>query len=770
MRLLPIHHPPGPFIVAIAFALGLAGAPRLDRAAVPASARWVLAAGIGLVALRRSGWTLPAIAAVGVAYGAVGPVDRTGTDDHILDRIIGVVAGPVVATARGHGALLAGTDLWVWASEPLIAGEQIEVTGYLATPGGPRGPGLVDPADTIRARGAEREISARTIRRLADEPDVLARWWRWAGATQREWATAIEDAGGDPIGRAALRGIAVGDRSVVPPELDQRWRAVGIYHVLSVSGLHLAVVAGLLFALLRRVLAASPWGGRIRPARWAAPPAFVLAIAYTMITGAQLATLRALIVVGVMFAGAMLARPARLLDALAVAALAILIWRPGDLFDPGFQLSFAAALMLATRQANVRRPGIAGWVRAQLATSAWVSLVTAPITAFHFHEVTAGGVIGNLILTPLVELIALPLGLVGLALDFGPPIAVASTLVGVVDTIAEPLAAISPVGSIAIVSPLLLAALVALSLALAAGKVPRLAGWLALCLAWSLGRAPAPDGALRVTFVDVGQGDAAIVELPDDTVILIDAGGHALARDPAVGARTGRTIARVLAAYGRDHVDLAIISHPHPDHYLGLAGLGLPIHELWFSPEPPGAMGPFATLADQLAARGTKLVHPRLGSALDRAGVELVTLGPRYQPTPEARVELAADPVRSVNDNSLVVTVRFAGRTILFTGDVEAEGEEQLIAAGLQRVDILKVAHHGSPTSSSEAFIQAAHPALAVISCGRGNSFGFPSPAVLARLRAVGAEVARTDLDGTVTVTIGGDGAIAVERFAAPAL
>src|ERR1043165_240527 len=119
--------------------------------------------------------------------------------------------------------------------------------------------------------------------------------------------------------------------------------------MLSVSGLHLAVVAGLVFALLRRLIAASPWGGRTRPARWAAPPALVLAVAYTMITGAQLATLRALAVVALALIAQMIDRPVRLVDALGVAALAILLWRPADLLDPSFQLSFVAALPPALR-------------------------------------------------------------------------------------------------------------------------------------------------------------------------------------------------------------------------------------------------------------------------------------------------------------------------------------------------------------------------------------------------------------------------------------
>lgn len=768
-----------PFAVAIAFALGLAVAPKADRLGVPASARWVLALAAGMLATRRPRWLPLVLACAGAAHGAQITVDDRATDDRIVDRIVGRVVGPVIATPHGTGALVELDDdappTWVWASEPLQPGERIEATGYLASPRGPRGPGLVDPADAARARGAERELSARTIRRLDDAPGVVDRAWRWAAATQRAWASAIDDAGGSAAGRAALRGIAAGDRSAVPPELDQRWRDVGIYHVLSVSGLHLAVVAGLLYALLRRAWAASPWGGRIRPARWAAPPAFALALAYTAITGAQLATLRALIVVGVMFAGAMLERPARLVDALAVAAIAILIWRPADLFDPAFQLSFAAALTLALRQGQARRPGVRGWLVHQIATSAWISLVTAPITAFHFHQVSAGGVIGNVILTPLVELVALPLSLAGLALGVDAPIAVGASVVGAVDALAGPLSEVSPVGSVALASPLLLAGLVALSLALAARRLPRLPAWIALCLAWSLGRLPPPPSALRVTFVDVGQGDAAVVELPDGEVLLIDAGGFANARDPELAARPGRTLTRVLAAYGHDRIDLAIVSHPHPDHFLGLGGLGVPIDELWFAPEPEASTTtPFRTLADQLAARGTRLGQPALGLARRHAGVELIALAPHYQPSPGGVVALAADPVRTVNDNSLVIALRFAGRTILFTGDIEAEGErdviDQLAAAGLSRVDVVKVAHHGSPTSSSQGFVAATRPALAVISCGRGNAFRFPAPAVVARWRQIGAEVARTDLEGSIAVVVGADGQLVVERFAAPAL
>ena len=273
--------------------------------------------------------------------------------------------------------------------------------------------------------------------------------------------------------------------------------------------------------------------------------------------------------------------------------------------------------------------------------------------------------------------------------------------------------------------------------------------WLALCATWAIARTAPPPDSLRVTFLDVGQGDAAIVELPDGAVWLVDAGGNASAHDLAAASAPGGAVTRTLAAYGHDHVDLAIISHPHPDHYLGLAALGVPVTEVWsaddsrLEPAKPGHLPSFS------GSRRAPCI-PR--SASSTATTSSFTSGPREIDGIEG-----ADPVRTVNDNSLVFTVTFAGRTILFAGDVENEGEDAVVAAGLPHADVVKVPHHGSPTSSTPGFVAATHPALAVISCGVANAFGFPSPEVVERWRRSGAEVARTDLEGAIEVTIAAD-------------
>jgi competence protein ComEC len=698
-------------------------------------------------------------------------------DDRGIDRVVGTVSGPLLATPRGFGAPLHldRTTVWVWTPARVEPGQRIAVSGRLRTPRGFIGPGSPDRASLTASRGAAWELSATHVELLADEPSWSALAWRSAARMQRELSERL-------AASAALQGIVAGDRTRIAPEIDARWRAVGIYHVLSVSGLHLAVVAGLAYMLLRKLVAASPLGAHTRPARWAGPAALALALVYTLVTGAQLATLRALLVVTIVIGAQMLDRPVRLVDALGAAAIAILVWRPQDLYDPSFQLSFVAALTLALRPstadvlggARTWRRRVVRWVVNAFSASAWIAITTAPITALHFHQVAAGGVLGNLVLTPIIELAALPLGLAGALLgDVGTPLVdVAAWLVERVDEVASLLAHAMPVGAVALGSPILAGLLVTLALwSCRKRQHARVAliAWVLLCGVWALARDAPDEGTLRVTFLDVGQGDAAIVELPGGDVWLVDAGGLPAARDMTTATSTGAAIGRALAVYGHDRIDRAFLSHAHPDHYLGLAALDVPVGELWFADaiEPAADAPPlsFARIAHELAAHGTRLVQPTLGSHTSPGGVVLHVWAPRYAPTVGMPDVLAPDPVRTVNDNSLVLAIEYRGRTILFAGDLEAEGEEAVVAAGLGAVDIVKVAHHGSGTSSSPAFVAATHPELAVISCGVANAFGFPAASVVARWRDAGAAVARTDLDGSVVVTIGAAGALDIVRY-----
>jgi competence protein ComEC len=256
-----------------------------------------------------------------------------------------------------------------------------------------------------------------------------------------------------------------------------------------------------------------------------------------------------------------------------------------------------------------------------------------------------------------------------------------------------------------------------------------------------------PRGLLRVSFVDVGQGDASLIDFPDGRLALVDTGQGG--RHPA-----GRELRGLLAARRRSRIDLLIITHGHPDHYGALPQLldAVDVAEIWLNgqlltEELDGAM---SRLMTEAMARGTKLrFAPELcdsSRSFGGANLEVLWPCPRY------------DPGLGLNDNSIVIRVEFGRRAFLFTGDIEREAERVLVASTrIERADVLKVAHHGSKTSSTAELVAAARAGIAVISSGAGNRYGHPSPDVIARLRDANARVWRTDVRGGVILSTDGE-------------
>ncbi len=625
---------------------------------------------------------------------------------------------------------------------------------------------------------------------------------------------------------AVLRAMVVGDRSGLTPDLTERFQAAGVAHVLAVSGLHLGIVAMLAFACTRRLWSLLPPPfANLPAARAGALVALPVALGFTLVTGARVSTLRALSVAVVVLLGAATGRRARLCDALGAAALAILCAQPHALFAPGFQLSFAAtatlALLLSRPRPDPALANAAGATSKRLLATAlcrlvrgarelaraslWATLATAPFTALHFGQVALGGLVTNLIAVPLTELVVVPFGLAGLALAPLWPglatltIAAATAATGWLVALATLAAAWLPTLSVpppTTAELLLAAAIWAIAICAARGLLrARRARWLiaiacAVLLASHLGQrtlGSAGDAPTRITFVDVGQGDAAIVELADGGAWLIDSGGlpfltnaAALSRDERrrqASSPGTRALLPYLRARGIDRLDLAILSHPHPDHYYGLYALlgEIELAELWVAELAPGdpAAPAYRALIDTLAARGARVHHPIIGASYARAGASLTPLAPRYappraQPPPATEHRAArADPVMNMNENSLVIRLDVAGRVVLFTGDIEHEAEAMLAARyrGALQADVVKVPHHGSATSSTAALVDHTRPTWAIISCGLANRFGFPNRAVRARWRAAGARVLTTAERGTVTVTVAADGAIEVAGF-----
>jgi competence protein ComEC len=257
-------------------------------------------------------------------------------------------------------------------------------------------------------------------------------------------------------------------------------------------------------------------------------------------------------------------------------------------------------------------------------------------------------------------------------------------------------------------------------------------------------RAGAPHGVLRIAVLDVGQGDAVLIDLPDGGALLVDGGG--MVGSPVdLGARV---IQPVLRARRRRRLDAMVLTHPHPDHFGGLVSTlpTIEVGELWDSGqgEDLGAGPAYAALLGAARARKIPIRRPRdlCNAPRRRGGVTIEVLAPCPGYAPDA----------SANDSSLVLRISYGARAALLVGDAEREEERALLsgARGSLQADLLKVGHHGSRTSSAPAFLAAVRPSLAAVSSGVRNRFGHPHPFTLAALAAQGTAVARTDRGGEI--------------------
>ena len=545
---------------------------------------------------------------------------------------------------------------------------------------------------------------------------------------------------------ALIASVTTGEMSYLGDDVKEAFNATGLAHILSISGTHFGLFSVMLFGLFVFLIKRLPYRILQRmtvyltPSQAAALITMPVMVLYLGISGSSPPAVRSFVMIALFLLGLLLGRKGFWLNSLLFAACLLVLWDPGVLYGVSFQLSFIAVLFIgaALEKADDKEEDkgnrLTRHVKQSVSLTLAASLGTAPLVASYFHYFSLISPFANLIASPLIGFVLVGLAVISSFIFlltghylFAPFVSwTADASVALVKLLAKApfadvkLPAFPPV----------------LCMAFYLGFVPyfifgRNKKWLILPflpLVVYASLAFFEKGALSVTFLDVGQGDSALVRLPDKRVIVIDTG------------RTGKETAAFLTYEGIRSIDALILSHVHPDHSGGLCHLmeKFQTREIWDNGriDYPEEMG-IKTKRRSLAR----------GDIIDTGDCSITVLHPY-------REFYARDgnDYDEENNSSLVLSVKGRRKTFLFAGDTGEEAEQDIShLAKWLRADVIKVPHHGSKTSSGPEFLSKVSPAVAVISVGRDNSFGHPSPEVLDRLS--GVRVLRTDRDGAVKIT-----------------
>lgn len=649
------------------------------------------------------------------------------------------------------------------APDGLARGDKLAVLADLAPVHLFRNEELRDPIPSIARTGITASgglIDASVERRSAS----ISSWIDRARARVRRRIEATFH----PDASALARALVLGETNLTAED-DEAFRSSGLAHLLAVSGTHLVLaVAGFAAGLRALLVRVEPLAARLEVGRIAAAVSIPAAWLYADFAGGGGSALRA---AGMLTAGMLAQAAGRRPSGPRSFALSLLgpaILDPLTLCDLSFALSAGATagLLLLNRpisKAIVRGPNLLQRLLSPIATTLAAMFGCAPIVTLVSPTFPVLGIAANIAAAPVGEVAALPICLAHAVLWWAPPVERGAALLGsgalmVVRAIARfteaqrgtlpiPPPSASQLAVIAVAS---VAAWIAADQRRRAARLITGVAALLLLEAQAI-RAGAPRGKLRVSALDVGQGDSILVDLPGGAAMLIDAGGF-VGSPIDTGARV---VLPLLRARRRGALDFMVMSHPHPDHFGGLLATvqGVRVGELWDTGqgEDLGAGPVYASILAAARARGVSIKRPsdlcggpRLISG---ATIEVLSPCPSFQPD------------ASANDNSFVIHVAYGRRSALLVGDAEDEAEEKLLHRRPEalRSDLLKVGHHGSRTSTGASFLRAVSPSAAVISCGVRNRFGHPHPKALATLAAQGVPVLRTDRGGQMIWETDGD-------------
>ena len=694
--------------------------------------------------VQASGWVagLPELAGGQVRLNLeVAEVRRPGRDWEAAEGTLLVRASPKLEPVPGR-------------AYPFLAfGDRLVIQGA------PEPPGVFEDFDYPRYLASQGIGSVMyNARVVAVEPARCCGWGldrvhRVRSALAGSLARALP-APADGLAQALLLGI----RSGVAPSVAQDFRRSGTAHILAISGLHVGIILALSLSLSQAIF------GRRRGLYLLAP--LLLIWAYVLLAGGAPSVVRAALMGTAYLLALATGRGASPLNSLALAALLMLTWQPRWLWQLSFQLSFAAMLGIlviglpvwdsfrqtgwaSTRQHVLAQAGV--WALGSFFVSAGAVLGTLPLVTFNFHQIPLLGIPATLLMLPALPVMLVGGLLAGMAEWTWSPLSLTVSWLPALlaDYLAGVARAVSAVpGSLVRVPAMgvhlvwayylvLLGAVAAVYrdrwLPSALGEVRALwsgpsqpgrqvlvvVALLPLVVApWLLSVARAEELA-HFHFLDVGQGDASLLRTPGGFTVLVDGGPDEVVTIAAVD--------RVLPLWDWT-IDAAVLSHPDADHFDGIMGLARR-GRIGLVLVPPATEEGGGLWRRQLENTGVEVLEGRAGVSVSFPdGVRLQVLHPPLPPL--------AGTGADANNNSLAVRVSYQEASVLFPGDLEAEGEWVLLDSGADpRAQVLKVPHHGSNSSSTAEFLNAVAPAVAIVSAGEGNPFGHPSPRVLDRVR-----------------------------------
>ncbi len=686
------------------------------------------------------------------------PRRRTKTDQ-IVTRAHHLSTDQIIQAAEG--------DLLVYVSrekgdENAIAsvsvGSEIAVTGIIARPRAPRNPGVFDFRPYLVLHGISAVMYVESWSDVSLISTQTNGWsLRATIASIRAWIASVFDSKVGGVEAAFLKGILLGDRSEIPAEVKTSFINSGVVHVLAVSGFNVGMVALIflsIFPLFRL--------GRVSTILLT----IVFLFFYMLLTGSVPSVVRATIMATVILLAPLVQRKADVFNSLAFAAIVIFIIDTKQFFNPGFQLSFAAVASILyfypkiTRLAHHLPEGLRGskafdFVFKLFSVSVAAQIGTMPFTVAYFGMVSLISFVANLFVIPAVG--------IGLAVGFAIAFfSLLSAWITGIYGLAEQfllsviLKVIAFSGNlsfayIVLPKPDLLAFFIFYSLALLIFNFKeKLLGKKLIFALLILGniavlRSAFLDGPqMQVTVLDVGQGDATLIQFPSGKNLLVDAGP----KSPSYDA--GERIVLPFLKRTVNKLDAIVITHPHSDHLGGVVSIlrAVPVGKVFDAGHKSDSRlyRDFLETIDELAI---PYIQVRAGSTIALTPEARIFV---LHPTKDFVQRDSLHYVRDLNNGSVVLKILYGKVGILMMGDAENPSEAQMLSlfGGFLKSNLIKVGHHGSKTSSGEEFIEMVQPPLAAISVGAHNMFGHPSTVVVSRYESHGTRVLRTDEEGAL--------------------